>query len=154
VIERLGGKQEAVAACGLGVALAAGAVLALTKLGVLACNPAYWYWITAFGSSVFSGFASLAVWRQQPPSDAMPLWPWYVHKWSFNGIGSFAGWYAAFYLRKRVWLPGHGLDVGDFVLALVALLGINGWLPYTVVAISHTLGSVATKLLGSAGPKE
>jgi hypothetical protein len=145
-VKRVGGWSYVVAAVGLALALLAGGAALLTALGVWDVSLRRAYWTAAVGASVFYGFASLAVWRQHDPPDTLdiPVWPWRVHKWTFNGMGVFVGWSAAYLLHARL-RQQQDLSGGLFVLALIALLGVSGWLPATAVGFVRALGQLAQK---------
>lgn len=153
MVKALGGWPYVVAALGLTVALCSGAVAAVTASYVGSVAPAA-FWTAAVGASVFYGFASLAVWRQPDrgaDDTGLPVWPLRVHKWWFNGLGSFAGW-CALYALPGQWQQ-HGASVGVSVLGLVGLLGVCGWLPATAVGLVQAVGKLAEKATDALTPK-
>ena len=60
---------------------------------------------------------------------------WCFHQFCFNFIGCAFGWFAVYYLIFYRFLPSlHSFSFGlaDVVPVVIALLGINGYLPVTL----------------------
>jgi hypothetical protein len=65
------------------------------------------------------------------PPVTYPL-AWWVYQWIFNGLGSFIGWMAAYFLLWNTDL--HKLGFEHFVALIIAYLGITGNLPQVSIA--------------------
>lgn len=74
----------------------------------------------------------------------------------FNFIGAFAGWIALWILIRQWWgawrLPTTPavpvqMTLSDFGLALIAFVGMSGYLPFTVMGVIRTLVALVQKVV-------
>ncbi len=91
------------------------------------------YWAVAILSSFLITYFTptihglpLKKWRDFP-------WPLRMSQWILNFIGSLVGWIAlAYFIFWRI----HSfttLEIGDFLVLIVAFYGITGYLPYILI---------------------
>ncbi len=78
---------------------------------------------------------------------------WRFHQFWFNFVGSVSGWVALWFVVRSVWmclsqrcLPEPG--IWDATIAAVALVGITGYLPYTMMGVLERLQGLANRALG------
>lgn len=89
------------------------------------------YWSTAFISSfLFTYFAptihNLSPWKEF-------RWPLRLSQWFLNFTGSFIGWISlAYFIFWRINFLTT-LEIGDFLVLIVAFYGITGFLPYILI---------------------
>lgn len=110
------------------------------------------YWVVALTASGLYGWHAVAIFkahiaeREAPPPSA-----WWWHQRWLNFLGAFVGWLALwFLLRKFVGclFADCAANVGawDVVGALVAFVGVTGYLPGTVVSLVSGVGGLAGRL--------
>ena len=112
------------------------------------------FWSCAAGATAFYGFGCFGVWPGDdytPEKRAAFRRIWFVHMYWMNGFGCLCGWGAArlAYLRFD---SGVALGGVDLVLAVVAFLGLVGWLPYTLIGIAKAASNLAEKGLKLTTP--
>jgi hypothetical protein len=109
------------------------------------------YWTVAVAASTFYGFGSLFVWRIEmaAPATGRPVWPWHVHQWWLNFLGSLAGWYCAYLVHRR---GLRELGVTELVLVLFAFFGMTGWLPGVATGFGMAFGALAQKAMAAITP--
>lgn len=117
-------------------------------------NLAFWfglpYWIVALAFSLFYGWKArdiFVVKRQQES------WAYVAHQAWLNFVGAFCGWVSLWLEALRVASyseadvrPEFGL--ADAGLGVVALIGITGLLPMTVVGFIQGIRELAGKVAG------
>jgi hypothetical protein len=81
-------------------------------------------------------------------------WAWKFQQFWINFVGSTAGWVILWIVVQRLSLvvhsPGQGLNLSDFVLLLIAFIGVTGCLPLSVVSFIQGIRDIAGKLMGAA----
>jgi hypothetical protein len=108
------------------------------------------FWLVALIASVLYGWNAwyIFVSPSEPPSRAQK---WH-QRW-LNFLGALVGWTALWLLAKKFFVPCVVAqcinDVGalDVVGALVAFVGVTGYLPYTVVSLVSGVALLAGKLV-------
>ena len=71
---------------------------------------------------------------------------WRFHQFWFNFVGSSIGWAVGYYLWKRLASGGAPAGAIEFVLLVVAALGITGHLPLTLYGVAATAGKLKNSL--------
>ena len=71
---------------------------------------------------------------------------WRFYQFTFNFIGSFAGWCCTYVLASRAKAvlasPQGVFGSGDFVLFLLSFLGVTGHLPQSMAGILESIGRI------------
>ena len=108
------------------------------------------YWMVAFFASALYGYYALDIFKSHSAPDQQHVaWKWH-QRWSYF-LGSLIGWLAVWLLMRKfsgcVFGECAG-DVGvlDVVGALVAFVGVTGYLKDTVVSLVSGIGGLAGKL--------
>jgi hypothetical protein len=83
---------------------------------------------------------------------------WKFHQFWLNFSGSLAGWLILWVAIRRVSLvvgsTDHALKMSDFILFLVAFIGITGFLPLSVVSFIQGIRDIVTRVWGAARHSE
>ena len=86
-------------------------------------------------------------------------WPAKVQQVWLNSVGAFVGWIALWFLVRQWWgvwrlsfAPAVSVQmtVSDFGLALIAFIGISGYLPFTVVGAIQTFVALVHRVVARA----
>ncbi|PYL43318.1 MAG: hypothetical protein DMF42_04415 [Verrucomicrobia bacterium] len=79
---------------------------------------------------------------------------WKFHQFWLNFAGSLAGWLMLWVAVRRVCSvvgsAEHALKMSDFILFLVAFVGITGFLPLSVVSFIQGIRDIAVRVWGAA----
>jgi hypothetical protein len=110
------------------------------------------FWSFALAVSAFLGGLCYEVHRLY----RQDKWPREIQEMWLNFVGAIAGWIALWLLVRQWWgiwwvasvppVPIH-LSVSDYVLGLVAFVGISGYLPYTVIGSLQIFVPLVHKLV-------
>jgi hypothetical protein len=110
------------------------------------------YFAIAFLMSGAYGLAAFKIHRWHP--NDIPPWFWpRLHQYWFNFLCAFAGWFAGWFVINR-WLGCISFICADeprfatCVLALAAIIGMTGLLPYTIMNGIHGLEKALSRLIG------
>jgi len=108
------------------------------------------FWLFAVLASVFYGVFAFDVFHAKRPGKKE--WQQWAHQIWLNFSGAAIGWATLYYLlvmRLRVFGKAPVTEPGgvDILLLLVAILGITGHLPYTVVGIARGISDAVRKAL-------
>jgi hypothetical protein len=139
--------------------IGAGLSLCLVLAGIVEWSGriASWgFWLLAVLMSLFYGLAARAIF-QIPDTRAYQgwvppwvLWPWKVHQFWFNFVGSFIGWATGYYLviqhlhiLDRSYPLRIEIGLVDMLVLLTAALGTTGYLPYTLARITEGISALA-----------
>lgn len=76
---------------------------------------------------------------------------WKLHQFWLNFVGSATGWGAALILGSRIAYQVSELSAVDFGLALVAFLGITGYLPLATVGLIRAIQNIASEAMKRMG---
>ena len=103
----------------------------------------------ALAFSVFYGANAAAIF-QVPEVDKLS---WRLHQFWLNFLGSLVGWAAAaFFFTRLLAAVASGkpvqFDWSSIGLALVAFVGVTGFLPVTVVTLINSIGALVGKIAG------
>jgi hypothetical protein len=119
------------------------------------------YGVVALVASALSGWKAAEIFLPLIPPNTRQeddleehkkRWPWKVHQFWLNFVGSATGWVCLWFVIVKVW-PYLSSDAepsfgwGYAALALVAFLGVTGYLPYTLMKTAAVIG----KLPGLSG---
>jgi hypothetical protein len=116
--------------------------------------------IFALTASLFYGWKAVEIFLSLSPSrtDAdlhrhKKKWSWQLHQFWLNFFGSAVGWTCLWFVIVKVWADVAcdrfpSLSWGESALALVAFLGVTGYLPFTAVNLANTATSLIGKLSG------
>jgi hypothetical protein len=135
--------------------LIAGGLLALAFAGSYLLRwpiHAWWqpwaaFWSLAGGFTVFYAAGCFGVWADKRHEERV----WLAHQYWLNGLGCFVGWVAVALLWKKYRTAGLvGNEWTDFLLAVVAFLGLVGHLPFAATGLAVALRNIAMKALGAA----
>jgi hypothetical protein len=81
-----------------------------------------------------------------------------VHQLWLNFLGSVAGWLLLWVALQRLAFviasPDHPLKVSDFILLLVAFIGVTGFLPLSVVSFIQGIRDIAGRVIAVARARE
>jgi hypothetical protein len=81
-------------------------------------------------------------------------WAWKFQQFWLNFVGSAAGWVILWIVGQRLSLvirsPEQSLNLSDFVLLLIAFIGVTGFLPLSVVSFIQGIRDIAGKVMGAA----
>jgi hypothetical protein len=81
-------------------------------------------------------------------------WAWKFQQFWLNFVGSAGGWVISWIVLQRLRLviqsPGQSLNLSDFVLLLIAFIGVTGFLPLSVVSFIQGIRDIAGKIMGAA----
>ena len=110
------------------------------------------YWVVALVASGLYGWHAVAIFKahiaergEQPPR------AWWWHQRWLNFLGALVGWLALWLLLRKFLGCVFGdcvatVGAWDVVGALVAFVGVTGYLPGTVVSLVSGVGGLAGKL--------
>ncbi len=110
------------------------------------------YWVVALGASGLYAWHAVTIFTQSRQPDELPRpKPWIWHQRWLNFVGALAGWLALWILVKAFGAclySACGVEFGAIhaVGALIAFVGITGYLPSTVVSLVAGVGGLAGKL--------
>jgi len=140
--------EDSVAWFGLAGAAAGGTFFVLASVGTVDES---WRPVSAVvvgaGSALFYGFGCFRIWPHDDPSPGKRSAIWFVHQYWLNAFGAVVGWVATFVLMKRYGDGDLTFSAGEFLLAVVAFLGLVGHLPFTVAGIAVAIRDLAKKIL-------
>ena len=136
----------------------------MSALNWLFSSPLYWWLAVAL--SLFHGMYCIQIHHREPnyrdPAKVRRTeWlafrdpvrsPTYFFQFWFNLVCSMIGWICAHYLFLRVSAADSDLTLWQFLLGLVAALGVVGYLPNTLHGIAYgfrALGGVVESRLKS-----
>ena len=115
------------------------------------------FWSVAVVVSLFLGFFCFAIHGLDRKSYKLPA---KIQQVWLNFVGALVGWMALWFLVRQWWgawsLPSLYPEVpvhwtwADFGLALVAFVGISGYLPYAVIGAIQSSVALIRSLLQSA----
>ncbi len=96
----------------------------------------YIFWGFAIFQSITLGFNAFEIHTDTPPLTVAKLDPWRLNnEYWFNMLGILLGWIAIYILfvfringNMTEW--ANKININDFVLILVAYLGVTGYIPY------------------------
>jgi hypothetical protein len=81
-------------------------------------------------------------------------WAWKFQQFWLNFVGPTAGWVILWIvvqrLRSVIHSPEQSLNFSDFVLLLIALIGVTGFLPLSVVSFIQGIRDIAGRVMGAA----
>ena len=158
--------------------LAAGTVLAgfaaeITPHATLAVGDAhhsaypmrpYWpaifgalYFVVALGFSIFYGWKALEILTNAEPNSFKGA-RLFHQRW-LNFLGSAAGWLCLWFVVAKLWLYVSNGDREEFswsyaALALIGFVGVSGYLPFTVVTIVNSIGTLVGSIPALFKPKD
>lgn len=100
------------------------------------------YASVAVVASLFYGWKAVEIFTEIPkkPKEEQPHSAWWWHQRWLNFAGSLAGWVVLWILIKR-YLPHFTgqceiiLTYWDVIGAVVAFIGITGYLPFTIIGL-------------------
>ncbi len=106
--------------------------------------------LVAIVFSVFYGFKAFDIFGVDHTDKPAA---WKFHQFWLNFAGSLAGWLMLWVAVRRVCLvvgSDHALKMSDFILFLVAFVGITGFLPLSVVSFIEGIRDIAARVWGAA----
>ncbi len=107
--------------------------------------------LLALAFSLFYGFKAFDIFGVDHANKPRA---WKFHQFWLNFVGSVAGWITLWLVIQRVAfvirLPEHALKASDFLLLLIAFIGVTGFLPLSVVSFIQGIRDIAAKVLGAA----
>jgi hypothetical protein len=110
------------------------------------------YWVVALVASGLYGWHAVEIFKAHIAArEESPSKSWWWHQRWLNFLGALVGWLALWLLLRKFlgcMLGDCDADVGawDVVGALVAFVGVTGYLPNTVVSLVSGVGALAGKL--------
>jgi hypothetical protein len=110
------------------------------------------YWLVAVIASALYGWNAVAIFLPSPSaSEPARARAWWWHQRWLNFLGAFVGWVALWFLLREFGtcvVAECVADIGawDVVGALVAFVGVTGYLPSTLVSLVSGVGGLAGKL--------
>ncbi len=110
------------------------------------------YWLIALLASVLYGCFAVAIFKAHiAEREERPPKAWWWHQRWLNFLGALVGWLALWFLLRKFLGCLFGdcrVDLGawDVVGALVAFVGITGYLPNAIVSLVSGVGALAGKL--------
>ena len=108
------------------------------------------FWLLALVASVFYGLSACAIFEI---STSGKPWPWRLHQFWLNFIGSAVGWIALWSLVPRVigcLAQGCSADLtwSDIGVFFLAFVGVTGHLPVALVGLAFSVKEIASKIAG------
>jgi hypothetical protein len=107
--------------------------------------------VVALVFSLFYGWYAFDIFRVDRRSMRIPE---RVHQFWLNFLGSIAGWLLLWVAVQRLAFviasPVHPLKVSDFILLLVAFIGVTGFLPLSVVSFIQGIRDIAGRVIAAA----
>jgi len=110
------------------------------------------YWLIALVASALYGWHAVTIFIQPPqPGETRRPTAWVWHQRWLNFVGALVGWVALWFLFRGFGSCFLASCAGEFsgvyaVVALVAFIGITGYLPNTVVSLVAGVGALAGRL--------
>lgn len=104
-------------------------------------------WIILGGASVIFGLLDRISLRQLKKKDNIALW--FFETWRCS-VGYFITGIIGYFLIAIRWpniAQSGDLSVSDFILCLVFVIGILGWIPYFIKSTNDGIKSIADKLI-------
>jgi len=90
------------------------------------------YLIISFVFSFFFTYFAPVIHGLQPWKNYK--WPIRLSQWLLNFVGSCIGWIAlAYFIFWRITPSFTTLEIGDFIVLIIAFYGITGYLPYILM---------------------
>jgi hypothetical protein len=115
------------------------------------------YFVVALGFSIFYGWKALAILTNTEPNSFKGA-RLFHQRW-LNFIGSAAGWLCLWFVVVKVWLRMSDGDAQEFgwsyaALALIGFVGVSGYLPFTIVTIVNSIGTLIGSIPALFKPKD
>jgi hypothetical protein len=116
------------------------------------------FWIVALTFSCFYSFKAFSIHLTNASfvkdQKKNKKYAWLFHQWWFNFVGAIVGWTILWVLLPSIIIAliAHNptsISVADFLLLLIALLGITGYLPLTLFGIARNTESLISNLTTS-----
>ena len=111
--------------------------------------------LVAIAFSMFYGLRAFEIFGVD--HDKKPF-AWKFHQFWLNFAGSLAGWLILWVAGRRVSIvigsTDQALKMSDFILFLVAFVGITGFLPLSVVSFIQGIHDIVLRVWGAARPNE
>jgi hypothetical protein len=110
------------------------------------------YWIVALVASALYGWHAVTIFLEpQEPSESHRSTAWAWHQRWLNFLGALVGWFALWFLVRAFGacvFAACTVELGPWhaVAALIAFVGVTGYLPNTVVSLVSGIGGLAGKL--------
>jgi hypothetical protein len=101
------------------------------------------FWCVAAGGTALYGFGCFRIWPGSKLAAAGGIW--HGHQYWLNGLGAAVGWGA---VRLMWWRRTDFSNGYDFLLGLIAFLGVTGFVPYTAAGIGAVLRDLIKKVGG------
>lgn len=118
-------------------------------------GPSTWglvvYWGVALLASIFYGVFAVRIFVDKGTRTDRQ-WSWWAHESWLNFLGSLVGWALAWPLVTGLWpclstqCDLGGITWTDAGLAIVAFIGVTGFIPATVVPLALGVGGLAQKV--------
>src|SRR6266852_4249707 len=107
----------------------------------------------ALGFSMFYGLGARSMFTSSAVDSQMvtwwrTAWPYKMHQFWFNFVGSLVGWGCAWPLLEGFRRNPHKpeFQAAHALYFIVAFLGITGWLPYAMAGLASSLKAIAEKV--------
>jgi len=139
--------------------IGAGAILAVVLLGFLipSSTAAPWrgraFVVAALAASLFYGLGARAVFTDgQVEKQLEKAWgtdrPYRMHQLWFNFFGSLVGWGCSWPVLQAIWANPDkpDLKIAHAFYAVVAFLGITGYLPWAMAGLAGSFKTIVDKL--------
>lgn len=116
------------------------------------CWVATVYWGIALVASGLYGWRAVAIFKSHiAERENQPPKAWWWHQRWLNFLGALVGWLALWFMMRKFGGCVFGecvADIGtwDVVGALVAFIGVTGYLPISVVSLVSGVSGLAGKL--------
>ena len=129
-------------------------VLILLLVAPLCYRPCYYVCPLAFtviglAFSFFYGWKAFDIFRIEG-KDMPPALKF--HQFWLNFLGSIVGWLMLWVALRRLGFviasPDHPLKVSDFILLLVAFIGVTGYLPFAILTSVQAIKELISKIPG------
>ncbi len=109
------------------------------------------YWLVALLISLFYGFKAIKIFEPSVDEKDKSRRAWRWHQRWLNFLGSLVGWIALWFLVRKfspsLFQDIHAeISLWDVIGALIAFIGVTGYLPFTIVTTVSGVGSFAGKL--------
>jgi hypothetical protein len=107
------------------------------------------YVVVAIIASCLYGCFAVEIFQATPPAHLGGKGPrsWRIHQWWLNFAGSAVGWLCLWFVGVQVYTGGW-FDWGYATLALVAFIGVTGYMPMAVVGLVVGLAKGVGAMLG------
>jgi hypothetical protein len=115
------------------------------------------YFVVAVGFSIFYGWKALEILTNTEPNSFKGA-RLFHQRW-LNFLGSAAGWVCLWFVVVKLWLHISDGDRQEFswsyaALALIGFVGVSGYLPFTVVTIVNSIGTLVGSIPALFKPKD